>query len=348
MGGTGIHPASHQDAIVSLAERVLAVDVRAYESMTPERLVVELHPVVSDLLSAAHLLVCSIADAYEGETAAPSAPNDGAFASPYVPFERAIDAAIDAQSDATYRAVADIAFLGQLELRQRQERLARVFACNSAITIVGECDGALRRIRKVLTALDHALARAGLVETRLDFATEIELSLRVRRACTKFRARILGTGEPTPATLRTHLRSAGTTIAMLVGWETYPLLRVRDRLQLREVQRRLLDWLRGDHDATEGTRLWQDLVGFVRMLEHVSRRQELIEHDTRVVRRARMHLAATTDASWPEPLLAALETLEGLDDEVDALLASRDRPRTAAWSAPLQRLARQLEGEEAG
>jgi hypothetical protein len=347
MGVSRIDPTSHQDGIVSLAERVQAVDVRSYESMAPERLVAELHPVVSDLLHAAAALVSRVADAFAGDATEPAEPGDGALASPYMPFEQAIDAAIDAQSDATYRAVGDIAFLGQLELRQRQERLARVVACNSAMTIVGECDGALRRIRKVLTALDRALARAGLVEARLDFATELELSLRVRRACTKFRARILGSGEPTPATLRASLRSAGTTIAMLVGWETYPHLRVRDRLQLRELQRRVLDWLRGENAETEGMRLRQDLVGFVRMLAQVSRRQELVEHDSRVVREARASLASCRDA-WPEPVAAALATLEGLDDEVDALLASEARTRPDAWSAPLERLARHLKAEEVG
>jgi hypothetical protein len=343
-----IDPENYQDAIAGLAERVQAVDVRAYESMTPESLVAELHPVVSGFLQAAGDLLARVSDAYEREAVASPDAGEGAMASPYFPFEQAIDAAIGAQSEATYRAVADIVFLGQIELRQRKERLARVVACNSAMTIVGECDGALRRIRKVLTALDRALARAGLVAPRLDFATELELSLRVRRACTRFRSRVLRLGEPSEETLHAHLRGAGTTIAMLVGWDTYPHLRVRDRLQLRDLQRRVLDWLRGERNATEGMRIWQDLLAFVRLLAQVSRRQELAEHDARVVREARSRLGACANGVVPEALLSELGALEGLDDEVDSLLASADRSRALAWAAPLERLAGQLKGGEMG
>lgn len=332
----------YQDRITSLAKRVLDIDVRAYESMPPEGLASELQPVVSELLASANGVLAEVLQTYEAEHEARSG-RDGAvgLASPYVPFEQAIDAAIGAQSTSSLDAIGDIAFLAHLELRQRAERLRHVTACRSAIAIVGECDSALRRIKKALTSIDVALARAGLVQPSLDFASELEVSLRVRRACAKLRARVVAGGEPTPETLQVRLRGAGTAIAMLVGWEIYPSLRVRDRLQLRELQRRILDWLRQERDVEDGLRLWQDLVGFVRMLSQVNRRQELVDHDARVVRAAQGGLASPEIAEVPAEMLGELRSLEGLDDEVDALLASAER-RASAWAEPIARLALQL------
>lgn len=329
----------YKPALTALAERVLAVDIRAYESMHPDRLASELQPVVSELLAAANALVADLLVAHSSEVEQRPADSD-ALSSPYTAFEVAIDAAIAAQSTSSLQAVGDIAFLAHLELRQRADRLERVTACRSAIAIVGECDSALRRIRKALTSIDVAFARAGLGETTFDFASELEVSLRVRRACAKLRARVLSGGHPTPETLHARLRSAGTAMAMLVGWEVYPSLRVRDRLQLRDIQRRILEWLRHDKDPTAGLRLWEDLVAFIRMLVQVNRRQELVEHDARITGELRRRLSSVEGESLSDAELALLASLEGLDDEVDRLLASANRARRDVWSEPLERLTR--------
>jgi hypothetical protein len=332
----------YKDEIISLARRVLDVDVRAYESMPPDRLASELQPIVSELLRQANDVLARLLETFEAEHALHvAASGEDALGSPYVPFEQAIDAAIGSQSSTSIQAVGDIAFLAHLELRQRAERLERVTACRSAIAIVGECDSALRRVRKALTSIDVVLARAGLVEPSLDFASELEVSLRVRRACAKLRRRVVSGPDPSPETLHARLRSAGTAFAMLVGWEVYPSLRVRDRLQLRDLQRRILDWLRRDQGAVEGFQLWQDLVGFVRMLAQVNRRQELVDHDMRVVRGVREHLRERREPAIDDASLARLATLEGLDDEVDALLSTGER-LDSSWSSVLARVARQL------
>ncbi|MBX3261290.1 MAG: hypothetical protein KIS83_21470 [Rubrivivax sp.] len=332
--------------LASLADRVLAVDIRAYESMPPDQLASELQPVVTELLTAANALIADVLDAYGNVRveAEPGAAGAGALSSPYAVFEHAIDAAIAAQTTSSLQAVGDIAFLAHLELRQRAARLEHVTWCRSAIAIVGECDSALRRVRKALTSIDVAFARAGIGEATFDFASELEVSLRVRRACAKLRGRVLAAAEPSEETLYVRLRSAGTAIAMLVGWEVYPSLRVRDRLQLRELQRRILDWLRQDKDPTAGLRLWQDLVTFIRMLSQVNRRQELVEHDTRTVLELADRLATVERESLSDDALDLLASLEGLDDEVDQLLASRSRSLRDAWREPIARLARTLRG----
>lgn len=328
------HLADLQDALAALADKVGMVDIRAYESLSAEALLEQLHPAVVALLDGAMEAVSRILLACEG------LPHGG-LASPYVPFEHAVDAAIKSQAKAPQQTVADIAFLAKLELHQRRERLSRLPASVTALAVVDECDSALRRIRKALASLDLAIARAGLGVARLHFTSELEVSLRVRKACAKLRARILSAGTPTPEGLRAHLRGAGTALAVAVGWDVYPQLRVRDRLQLRELQRRVLDWLREPEDAVAGLRLWQDLVAFIRLLAFINRRQELVEHDTLTIQSALERLG-TCGPSVPEDLIKSLMTLTGLDDDVDALLASSARADAAAWVPALHRVAQRL------
>jgi hypothetical protein len=127
---------------------------------------------------------------------------------------------------------------------------------------------------------------------------------------------------------------------MLVGWDVYPSLRVRDRLQLRDLQRRVLEWLRTDRDTTAGMRVWQDLVGFLEMLAQVNRRQELVDHDTRAVCEAAAKLVGVSHTDLvPAETMALLTSLEGIDEDVDALLASDERASVRAWVAQIERLA---------
>jgi len=307
--------------IGALAERVGAVDIRTYESLPPERVAGDLAPVVAEILGDALGLVDSIVKAHEAIEARSSA-RGGGLGEPHLPFEAAIDAAVGLEG-ATLQAVGDIAFLAHLELQQRAERLARVRSHARPLAIVEECDSALRRVRKALASADVAMARAGIGPPVLDFTSELECSLRVRRGCAKLRRRILAPGEPTPSTIVANLRSAGTAIAMMVGWDIYPAMRVRDRLQLRDLQRRILEWLRDERDPVGGTRLWQDLVGFLRMLSQINRRQELLAHDAQALGRLVVLLRQGGGAAHEDvpPLLASLE---GLDDELDDLAAGSD------------------------
>jgi hypothetical protein len=124
---------------------------------------------------------------------------------------------------------------------------------------------------------------------------------------------------------------------MLVGWEVYPNLRVSDRLHLRELQRRILDWLRGPSDPAVGLRVWQDLEAFLQLLSLINRRQELIDHDHQIVIAASASVCTCTEPSLPESTMQLLARLEGLDDDIDVLLASPERSEPARWRTTLER-----------
>lgn len=329
------------DQLISLARRVDSIDVRQFESHTPDVLASELAPPVLALLRDARLLfVALVAECDRLSANADELANKAGPPLPYVPFEQALDEVVERRMSSLVDVVADVAFLANLEVRQRLERLERLVDSDRQWSIIGECDGSLRRLRKAVLTLDRAFSRAGFGPARLDYASELEISLEVRRAYAKLRARVRALGEPSTEELYVQLRAIGTALAILVGWKGYPNLRIRDRMQLRDLQRRLLAWFKSDRPPAEGLHLWRDLEAFVQILAAVNRRQELQEHDARVVQAA---LSSISDTSKQLPFSTreSLERLAGLDDEVDALL-DRTADDVADWRVPLARLAREL------
>ena len=335
--------ATYQEPIRALVLRGNGVDIRAYEIASIDRILAELQPVTLSLLGEARALLGSILDSHgDAAVAEPTVEAEtGSVWASHLGFEQEIDAAV-ASKLGSRRAVDEIAFIAQLELRQREDRLSRVRSTQGPVALLGECDSSLRRIRKALNAVDAAIASAESIPPLLDFTSELQTSCAVRRAYAKLRARILLGGTPTEAALRARFRAAGTQIATLVGWDAYPEMRVQDRLLLRELQQRILAWLRGGSESTPaaGIRLWQDLAASVEMFSLVNRRQELVAHDSLAIR----ELFAKGESLRPDAaMMQALASLEGLDQELDELLASSQPPPPAdRLVAIVARLAIQL------
>jgi hypothetical protein len=330
-----------QMRMVDLATRVESVDIRRFESHPPAVLAIELAPLVQVLVRDAQQVVLDVARTCETETRRRrgSRPDEDVLAG--FEFERALDAAVEGRTSWTPEAVGDIAFLAGIELRQRSERLAVLAGHTNHEAIIGECDSTLRRIRKALTTIDRAFERASLAPAQLDFTSELHVSLEVRRTYAKLQRRVKAIGVPSGDTFYVQLRAIGTALATVVGWKGYSDLRVRDRMQLRELQRRLLAWFRTDRDLTAGHRLWQDLDNFIQMLVDVNHRQELKEHDKQIVEEC-WPVVVESAGALPPIVMQALERLEGLDEELDVLLASEQRDLASAWRGPLERVRQNL------
>jgi hypothetical protein len=342
--------ATFQEELAEVVARVQRVDLRRFEMLDAESALLELRPIAQRLLGDAQELVSSILSRCEELRAGQQGGAN--LHDPFLGFERALDAAVESveSSGGSVQSVEDVAFLVQLELRQRAERLARIGAGATVLVVIGEHDSVLRRIHKGLGAIDCAIAKAAAIAPRLDFSSQLSDSLLVRDCYAKFRARVLSDGTtPAPSELYARMRAAGTSIAVLVGWSAYPLLRVRDRLQLRELQQRILAWLRPERrdDHTAGLRLWQDLIAFVDMLNQVSRRQELVEHDAALVREL---LARLRGATGPvdEATLGAARRLHGLDDALDLALFGEGPLDARALEALLTHVAARLGVAPAG
>jgi hypothetical protein len=329
LGAEARRLARFQDPIKAIVGRGRELDLRGFEIAPVEHLTSELQPATLNLLGDTRLLLGSVLEACAPSVAGGTADEAAeSLRTSFLPFDRAIDETVATKQLGSLRAVEEIAFMADLELRQRTERLTRVGAAQGAAALLGECDGSLRRIRKALNAVDAAIATAADVPPRLDFASELETSLAVRRAYAKLRARLVGVGQPTHETMRVRLRAVGTQIASCIGWDVYADMRVGDRLVLRDIQRRVLEWLRGGNDATPaaGMRLWQDLAGCLEMLGLVNRRQELVAHDAAVVRDTIARLGSSADDVHAE-VWYGLRALDGLDPELDELLLLPPAPR---------------------
>lgn len=300
--------------MVHLAQAVSELDVREFEDARGDALVT-LRSRTLELVERACVLVTGTVEVcMKFSDASEKRPSS-------LPFGLALDAAV--AQPPIQQAIEDVAFLVMLELRQRRERLQQLGG--DPIAVLSECDGALRRIRKGLGAIEVVAAKVFHQPVRLDFSTELQRSLLVRAAYAKFSRRLRANapaGE-TPTDLRTALRRVGTEIAVLVGRDAFPMIRVRDRLQIRSLQRRILDWL---HvlDPVEGARLWQDIVGFVEMLGHVNRREELISHDREVVKTA----LGVGPGDAPTLKLVCAK-LVGRDPGLDAWLSTPSTPEDA-------------------
>jgi hypothetical protein len=338
-------PELHQ-RLVQCAQQARTVDVRPFELRAVgdarDGLVPPVLRVVDDAIG-----VCrDVLDAFDAEesatddldvafTEAPADPrNTGVF---HVRVDELVERPV------AERQVADVAFLGATELRTKRTRIEHVRAKTDPWEIVSECGSALRRVEKSLTAIEVVLCGASQLPRQLSFASQLSRSLEVRQNYARLRQTIasLATSD-TPR--HRALRLAGTAIAMLIGKDVYPELRIDDRRQLRALQERILAWLRCDaarpENEREADRILQDLLGFADLLALVSRRQELVEHDAGLVGAAVARLRRG-EPEWDLDFAERLKGLRGLDDEIDLLLDAPSRA-TSEWSAVITRVHRSL------
>jgi hypothetical protein len=307
-----------QPTISAIFRQTTGVDVRSFEAAPSERVSTELRPIVLSLVGKATGVLAELLRECEGCSEAHSDERTDLRES-YLPFEHAVDASVR-RSRGSLRALEEIAFIAQLELRQRDARLRRVNG--SSHLLIGEADSALRRIRKALSAVDCTIADATGVPPLLDFRSELDVSLAIRRGYARFRKDLRSNDPPTGETLYARLRGVGTQLAMLVGWDIYPELRVRDRLMLRDIQRRILHWLgAADRTTDDGARLWQDVAACAEILALVNSRAEVRAHDATAIDQVLSRLREGVDIA-DEEVQRLLHSLRGLDAGLDALAAA--------------------------
>ena len=325
--------------IVEIVRRVDAIDVRGLEGAPAQRVWEELRPPVATALDDALSLLARLLQRYDGESVPPPPPGPAPDQ-----WNRGFDLGLDTlvRQDPSRARVADLSFMASFELRKKKDGLGTLEAGEDGWQLLEELDGARRRVKKTLTAVAAMLCEAEELTPELGFASELQTSLATRQAYAKLRQSIGESQEPEDLELYARMRGVGTQIAMLVGRSVYADLRVGDRVEIRSLQARILEWLRTFSASPEaylsGRRLWGDLAGFARVLVQVSQRQEVLEHDAHVIAVACASLCgAEPRAELPAALVARLEGLRGLDDELDALLEERPVEGTR-WCRTLEHL----------
>lgn len=326
-----------QAALAAVVQRALAFDTRPHEDLSVEQMLDVPVRACVELLQAGIDVLSKTLERYE--------PSEPAEAPVSVDGEKSFLHGVDtlmATSEGVSR-IADLAFIGRLELSMRREQLQALTPEGDPWAVLSMCAGTRRKVIKSITAVESALCEHEELPARTVgvFATEVQHSLEVRRAYTVFR-RAFASGPAAGEDIRPHLRRAAVAIAVLTGRDVYQDLRVDDRMQLRALQQRVIAWLRGaeSSSARTGLRLWQDLAAFAGMLVLVNNRTELREHDRQLslnVVRALEHRAA--DAPLEPEDLERLKPLHGRDDELDEWLASPDPRPSGECRARLLQIA---------
>lgn len=291
---------STRATMLSVFDEVRQLDIREYEALAPGPALDEFSRRMRTMLGRTIAVAAELQSRYDVPGASAHAPA---------------------------QKVADVAFMTIVELRQRLSPIEAPLGDDSWER-VGACAAAIRCITMSLAALDTALCAAERLPPVIELGAELETSLKIRRLYRKLWRLVASSGEVGPAEVRAKLRSAGTLLAMVVGRNEYPRLRGNDRLQMRSLQRRILEWMvQPAGEPRVGVRIWEDFAGFARMLRQVSLRQELVQHDQETLfELERALLALPPHGAAPPELVAKLKRLEGLDDELDGLVENAAPP----------------------
>ncbi len=240
------------------------------------------------------------------------------------------------------RDLSDMTFFARADLKNALEVLiASATHKHNQMTLASNCEGGLRRLRKAVISVESAI-----YEFEGETAPErqwfdVEVSLQIRKLYWNLRRETVSRRGAQEKPLEVRLRAVLYRILAFRELNVYPFLRVDDRVNLRRLLKRMLDWLNSDErDAAVARRLWQDLSSFAEILVQVSHRQELRDHDMRLVARAYRTLFpfGARRRAVPDDLLADLQSLLGLDDELDRLIVSRAVRPVEVWRKPLKRL----------
>lgn len=245
--------------------------------------------------------------------------------------------------------VADLAFVSRTEIVEIQESLAGAKERRNSWKIASEADRAVARATRSLVSLEAALCELLGLEIRERRWFDLGDALEIRRQYVRLWLEVVRAGQPKGPAVTATLKRFSDLIAILRREKIYPFLRIDDRLELRQLQKRIFAQLeeRGPDAEQAATRLWQDLSGFIHLLMQVSRREELREHDRLVV--GRVYREVIDADALPTPLSAEnhdhLLDLAALDPELDRLLLAAKPARALDYKAPIGRLRALFWGE---
>lgn len=356
-----IDPSDARAALIERVRRAIAraqaIPVVAAEECAEEELL-PLHREVMGALDDAHEVLGAVLDRYDREPDVDELDFElGDRASTVC---RAVEARFVDEPRGPEK-ITGIAFVGRIGIRGRRELVA-VASVHRRWDLIAACSSAVREILKSLSAIEIAVAEhEGCSVTTRYYVTELDRSLRVRRAYFTFRAEVLGDGPPPLHDAARRLRSAASALAKLISREAYGFARVHDRSSLREIQRRIREQLTAHATAqveavparlamldVMASRLWQDLANLTELMLLVNNRAELRDHDRKLLHE--VHRALADDELDAERARSALAELLGRDPDLDRWIRAGSRelaPLRPLVAAALEMLDRTCADEPA-
>ena len=319
-----------------LITQVESADVRVPEDSALIGLAMDLVPKVTHLVRQGIELLVDV-EAFYGPDSSP-APDEE--------LDSLNRIGLQISAELAARDLIDMTFFARCDLKNCLEVLiTSATHKQNQMILASHCEAGLRRLRKALISVESAVFEYEGRKPPERQWLDIEVSLQIRKLYWNLRRETGGRGDAASEPLEGRLRSVLYRILAFRELSVYPFLRVDDRVHMRRLLKRILDWLNSEQrDETEARRLWQDLASFAAILVQVSHRQELQDHDLRMVTKAYRTLFpfGAQGGAALEDLLAEMESLLGLDDELDRLITSRPVQPVEAWREPLKRLQAQL------
>lgn len=329
--------------IEDLLGQVDSADVRVPEDSALIAIAVDLVPVVDTQLRRGLDLLTKIEALYGPERIAALVPEEDEPDS-----LKGIGFLISSEFAA--RDLTDLAFFARSELKGCLELLMATSQRQTMDleTVASNCEAGTRRLRKALVSVESAMYEFEQLEAPQRKWFDVDVSLQIRKLYWNLWRETLGRPAEEMEHMAERLRSVVYRLVAFRELSVYPFLRIDDRIQLRSLLKRILEWLNSaKRDEQDGQRLWQDLVGFAGILVQVSQRQELQDHDRAVVARIYWDLYRQNPApaEVSSELLDTLDKLLGLDNTLDRLILGRVKD-PAVWRDPLVRVQERLNRPE--
>jgi hypothetical protein len=212
-------------------------------------------------------------------------------------------------------SIRDICFCVSIELRRPYQELR---SAEAGADLAAAFESAQRKLCRGLRALlkaAHDASEFGGGEA-VGEARDLEDAVSIRRLYAVFRRSLRRPASEDPADVLTAVRYAAGAIALLVSSTAYQEARISDRVVLRSLRERAVEWARHERSTKEGLRLLGDVWACADLLRGINRRQELRTHDDALVSK----LLQTSDRGDVAAWWTDLERLDGFDDELDAVI----------------------------
>lgn len=249
----------------------------------------------------------------------------------------------DHHDDGPTATICTLVHLCKGEIRPCRQRLQAAMTGDNPVKVVAVAGEAVRRLCGALHPLEVAIARAEGREPPTRVWWDLEISLEVRKIYSDLRRELNLSPNPDEERVRQGLIDFTLRFESLKERDIYRFLRYDDRIQLGTLLRRCKVWLRQGEGADHGVglALWKELANLVEIMRQVSNRVELREFDRQVLDRACDALFDNQPQphAIPPRLLEDLANLEGLDSELDWLLANATDHPPKFWEHCLRRLA---------
>ena len=333
-------PAGFEELTHSFEElitRVESVDVRVPEDSALIGLAADLVPKVTHQLRDGIALMLAIERYYDPSKTNIPRPDDA---------DTLHHIGILISSEFAARDLTDVAYFARLELKGALEKLEQSATRGKRgdLLLASNCEAGLRCLRKALVSVESAVYE--FEESRAPARSwfDVELSLQIRKLYWNLRNETELAAAEDEEDLEGRLRQVLYRIMAFRELSVYPFLRVEDRVHMRTLLKRILEWLNSeDRDSDVAKRLWSDLTSFTEILVQISQRQELQDHDRDLLRFTYNRLFRKRGLAEVTPaLLDDLDSVLGLDEELDDLIANRITYKEA-WREPLETLLKRLE-----